>query len=117
MRFHTIHNTTHIMLRTFKHNLFLGQIIAVGPTAPGESIFTYGPGESEATFSVPNHIPPFMDEVLPSLLENETLVEVCGDNVECLFDFSQTGDVEIGMAAIAFEIEATTESLSACKCI
>ena len=88
---------------------FLGQIDAV------ESIFTYESGESVTTFSEPNHIPPFMDEILPSLRNNATLVEVCGDNIECLFDFSQTGDAEFGMATVAVEDEATSESLSACE--
>ena len=84
------------------------------PATPGESIFTYQSGENLTTFSVPHHIPPFMDEVLPSLLQNTTLVEVCGDNAECLFDFSETGDIEVGMATIAVENEAMIESLSAC---
>ena len=58
-----------------------------------------------------------MDEILPSLQENVTLLEICGDNAECLFDFSQTGDVEFGMATVAFEEVALSENLSACKCI
>ena len=93
----------------FEYVQFIGQITSE------ESIFTYGPGESEATYSVPNHVPPFMDELLPTLLENETLVEVCGDNIECLFDFSETGDVEVGMSTVAVENEAMIESISACK--
>ena len=64
---------------------------------------------------MPNHVPPFMDELLPNLRENETLVEVCGDNMECLFDFSETGDVEVGMSTVAVENEAMIESISACK--
>ena len=64
---------------------------------------------------MPNHVPPFMDDLLPILLENETLVEVCGDNVECLFDFSETGDVEIAIYTLAVENEAVIKSISACK--
>ena len=67
------------------------------------------------TFSVPNHVPPFMDEILPSLRNNATLVEVCSSNIECLFDFNQTGDAEFGMATLAAKDEATSENLSACK--
>ena len=91
------------------HTYILGQI------SGAESFFTYEPGESVATFSVPNHVPPFMDEILPSLQDNATLIEVCGDNIECLFDFSQTGDAEFGMATIAVEEEITREHLLACK--
>ena len=94
---------------------FLGQIFAATQTTPGESIFTYGPGEGVDIFSVPSHDPPFMDEILPSLRNNATLVEVCGDNVECLFDFSQTGDAEFAMATLAFENEAIIANLLACK--
>ena len=87
----------------------------LGQITTAESIFTYGPGESVTTISVQNHVPPFMDEILPGLRENKTLVEVCGDNAECLFDFSQAGDAEFGMAALAVEAAALSESLSACK--
>ena len=88
--------------------LLLGQITE-------ESIFTYEAGESVGRFSNPDHIPPFLDELLTSLMNNSTLTAVCGDNVECLFDFDQTGDVEVGMAAIAVENETATELQEACK--
>ena len=67
------------------------------------------------TFSVRNHAPPFLDEILSSLMRNSTLRDVCGDNVECLFDFAQTGDVEVGMAAMAVENEAAAETQDSCK--
>ena len=92
-------------------NFALGQITSV------ESIFTYKVGESVNTFSDPNHVPPFLDEILSSLMGNSTLTDVCGDNVECLFDFAQTGDVEVGMVAIAIENETAMETQEACKCI
>ena len=43
-----------------------------------------------STLSDPNHIPVFLDEI-----DNETLseaIDICGgdENIECLFDFSQT---------------------------
>ena len=46
---------------------------------------------------------------------NSTLTDVCGNNIECLFDFAQTGDAEVGMAAMAVENEAATEMREACK--
>ena len=75
----------------------------------------YQVGESVGTFSNPDHIPPFLDELLSSLMSNSTLTDVCGGNVECLFDFDQTGDVEVGIAAIAVENETATEMQDACK--
>jgi len=86
-----------------------------GQITSEESIFTYEPGEDAANFSVPNHIPPFLDEVMLNLTGNLTLTNVCGNNVECLFDFDQTGDVEVGMAAIEIENETAIEMQEACK--
>ena len=87
----------------------LGQVIQ------SESLFTYEDGKSVHTFSVPDHAPPFLDEILSNLMGNSTLTDVCGTNVECLFDFSQTGDMEIGMAAISVENVTAIESQEACK--
>ena len=87
----------------------------LGQITQQESIFAYEASESVVTFSVPGHAPPFLDEILSSLMGNTTLTDVCGDNVECLFDFDQTGDAEVGMAAMAVENEAATETQEACK--
>ena len=67
------------------------------------------------TFSDPQHIPPFLDEILSNLTGNSTLTDVCGNNIECLFDFAQTRDAEVGMAAMAVENEAAVEMREACK--
>ena len=65
-------------------------IYITGQVTQEESLFYYNEGENVSTFSVPNHEPQFLDE-----LDNETLseaIDVCGgdENIECLFDFSQT---------------------------
>ena len=88
---------------------YLGQIIQE------ESIFAYEVTENVTTFSNPGHTPPFLDEILSSLMGNSTLTDVCSDNVECLFDFSQTGDATVGMAAMTFENETAIETQEACK--
>ena len=90
-------------------------ISSSGQITETESIFTYDADESVRSFSDPNHMPPFLDELLASLMNDSTLTNVCGDNMECLFDFGQTGDVEVGMAAMAVEKEAATETQEACK--
>ena len=41
-------------------------------------------------------------------------MDVCGDNVECLFDFGQTGDPDVGMAAMTFENQTTVEMQDSC---
>lgn len=50
-----------------------------------------------ANFSDPNHEPQFLDE-----LDNKTRQEaeaVCGgsENIQCIFDFSQTGNRELAL--------------------
>ena len=91
------------------------KLIISGQITEEESIFTYEAGKSVDTFSNPDHTPPFLDELLTSLMSNSSLTAVCGDNIECLFDFDQTGDVEVGMAALTVANEAATEMLEACK--
>ena len=61
-----------------------------GQITQDESLFYYENGENVSTLSDQNHIPIFLDEI-----DNETLneaIEFCGgdENIECLFDFSQT---------------------------
>ena len=90
-------------------------VCTLGQVTQSESIFTYETGQSVDTFSFPDHAPPFLDEILSNLMGNSTLTDVCGNNVECLFDFSQTGNMEVGMAAISVENETATESQEACK--
>ena len=61
------------------------------------------------TFSQPDHMPPFLDEIRTDLEGNNSLTAICGNNTECLFDFSQTGDEAVGMATMAFMEEVTEE--------
>jgi len=51
-------------------------------------------------------VPPFLDEIRSGLEGNSTLTEICGDNPQCLFDFDQTGDANVGMNTLQFEEQA-----------
>jgi len=82
------------------------QLILLGQITEEESIFTYASNESVSTFSHPNHMPPFMDEINSRLEENSALVEICQNNTQCLFDADQTGDVNVGMDTLQFEEQA-----------
>ena len=73
-------------------HLFSGQI------TQEQSLFYYEDDENVTTFSDPNHIPLFLDEI-----DNATLnkaIDICGgfDNIECLFDFSQTRNAELAQS-------------------
>ena len=87
----------------------------LGQITEAESNFTYEPSENVTSFSNTSHIPPFLDEIVTGLMGNSTLMAVCGNNVECLFDFDQTGNIEVGMAAMTVESEAEAEIQEACK--
>ena len=66
-------------------------------------------GQGVSTFSNPNHIPPFLDEISSNLEGNSTLFNVCGNNTQCLFDFGQTGSEAVGMATMEFMQEVMEE--------
>ena len=71
---------------------------SLGQVSEEESLFFYEDGQNVSTMSDPYHRPIFLDEI-----DNETLSEaagICGgvENVECLFDFSQTRNEELAQA-------------------
>ena len=81
----------------------LGQINAT------ESLFQYEQGQTVETLSVPDHIPPFLDNIRARLEGNSTLTDTCGSNTQCLFDFDQTGNEAVGMATMDFMQEVMEE--------
>ena len=56
-----------------------------------------GPGN----FSHPDHIPAFLDEVVANA--SPEVLAACGNNTECIFDASQTGDISIGLETMAID--------------
>ena len=46
-------------------------------------------------FSHPEHKPVFLDEVIESA--SDEILELCGNNSECIFDAIQTGSTEIAL--------------------
>jgi deleted-in-malignant-brain-tumors protein 1 len=69
-----------------------------------DSLFTYVPGQSPATFNNPDFVPIFDVSDLP-FSNTSGVVQVCGDSFECLFDIGATGDIDAGLAAV--EVETT----------
>ena len=69
-----------------------------GQIDDSESLFTYPDGLTAANFSFPGYMPAFLDE-----LDNNTLSsarELCGSDSQCIYDFSQTGNMELAMATL-----------------
>ena len=79
------------------NNIKLRDVFIIGQITQEESLFSYPMGQGVANFSDPNHEPQFLDE-----LDNKTRQEaeaVCGgsENIQCIFDFSQTGNKELAL--------------------
>ncbi|XP_064385332.1 uncharacterized protein LOC135334155 isoform X5 [Halichondria panicea] len=64
-----------------------------------ESLFTYPEGLTAADFAVLDHDPPYLDEVVASA--SAEVLQACGNNVECIFDSMETGDINIGLETMA----------------
>lgn len=50
------------------------------------------------SFSDPDHIPVFLNDVVASA--SADVLAVCGEDVACIFDFSQTGSESVAMATM-----------------
>ena len=73
-----------------------------GVTTAAESLFTYEQGKSHATYHHPNYQPIFADSQ-QLVFSNKSLErdakDVCGDNLQCMFDIYTTKKVTIGRAS------------------
>ncbi|XP_071951342.1 sushi domain-containing protein 2-like [Antedon mediterranea] len=57
-----------------------------------DSILYYVAGTDYSTYYKPNFVPWFE---APDNIDQEEVTRVCGDNIECIFDYQVTGNVEI----------------------
>ena len=66
---------------------------------PVESLFTYQPGESWATYYNPYFVPIYLTQFSdPDLAAQAN--ELCGTDPFCLFDIAATGRVDIGLSTL-----------------
>ena len=72
--------------------------------SPLDSLFTYRPGETWATFYDPNFTPIFRPVFSSSALEAQANA-TCGNDIQCLFDVAATGRLEIGEVSMEFGVE------------
>ena len=74
-------------------------------------MFTYAQNESVDTFSKPDFVPMFGDNIT---WHNESVrVEAekqCGNDYECLFDVASTNDLSVGIATKYISIQLVNES-------
>ncbi len=72
--------------------------------SPQDSIFTYQPGQTWATFYDPHFVPVYKPTFSSPSLQ-EQAASICGNDVECLFDMAATGREDIGIVSIDVEQE------------
>ena len=66
-----------------------------------------------ANFSNPDHMTTFLDEVVEGA-SNETRA-LCGDNAQCIFDATETGNMEIGLETLQTNQENVNDQIVACE--
>ena len=67
----------------------------VGQILVGDTLFTYPVGMSTRDFASPSHMPVFLDELSADAIADAR--RVCGNDSQCIYDFSQTGNEELAM--------------------
>ena len=78
-------------------------------------MFNYSPGTSVDTFSNPDHVPSFTDEVVGAA--DPAVIEACGgsNNTRCIFDSVQTNSTSVGMATRDFDMNTQMDQMITSK--
>ena len=83
-------------------------ISITGAVTEEESLFSYSlDGASFEDFQYPDHQPIFLDQLNPTVEQ----VEVCGGDQQCMYDYAQTGNIEIGLATMEVEQSTSTNQM------
>ena len=56
---------------------------------------------SADNFSMPDHVPAFVDEIVAGA--SMEVIDSCGGNERCIFDASQTGNLDIGLTTMEID--------------
>lgn len=78
-----------------------------------ESLFTYREGQTYLDYAHPNHVPSFIDEVVAAATPN--ILEACGSNLECIFDATETGDINVGLQTKMTQENNLNDQAQSCK--
>ncbi len=82
-----------------------------GQVDASESLFTYPEGLTTEDFAVLDHDPPYLDEVVANA--SAEVRQMCGDNVECIFDSIETGDINIGVETMTIISQIDEDEMQA----
>ena len=102
-------------MEILEYNIYPAVIINVyaGEIHPEDSLFTYPADTTAQNFSNPDHIPVFLSDIMESA--SPEILEACGGNPECVFDYAATGNPEIGLGTLSANINNTQDQEEACK--
>ena len=85
--------------------LYLGQI------TENDSLFTYAPGESVATFANASFEPMFVEDIVwADNATRDAADSACAGDVVCLFDAASTNDVSIGTNSKDINVQLVEEN-------
>ena len=85
---------------------FLGQVTAQ------ESLFYYGAGLSTGNYSNPDFVPSFKSDVVANA--PDMITTYCGDNTECIFDYSVSGSEDVAAETILADQNYVSQENQAC---
>lgn len=83
----------------------------LGQITDEESLFTYGQGQSVATFANASFQPMFVDQI--QWADNATeaaAISACAGDVACLFDAASTNDVSLGTNSKDISVQLVKEN-------
>ena len=71
-----------------------------GNVSQSESLFTYLQGLSWQSYSHPNHLPVFADDIVPT----DTQKNICGNDTQCIYDLLVTNSTTFAMSTYQFNL-------------
>ena len=80
--------------------VFKAFVLYPGNVSQSESLFTYLQGLSWQSYSHPNHIPVFADDIVPM----DTQINLCGNDTQCIYDLLVTNSTTFAMATNQFNM-------------
>ena len=95
-------------------NCYFSLLYNLGQITDEESLFTYGQGQSVATFANASFQPMFSDQIQwADDATRDAAILACDGDVACLFDAASTNDVSLGTNSkdINVQLEKENEEL------
>ena len=84
-----------------------------GQITDDTSLFTYPGNTGVSNFSFPDHMPVFLDELSADAIAEAR--RVCGNDSQCIYDFSQTGNEELAMVTMTTNEVNIMDATISCK--